>query len=86
VTHPILVDLAQQPTYDRFRINHYATQSFEFFLRTKQNMGAADHDPNFIRPATWFHEYDRNEADDGVSYNFLVRLKLKVRELQSVLA
>lgn len=86
VTHPILVDPAQQPTYDRFRINHYATQSFEFFVKTKQNMGAADNNPNFIRPTAWFHEYDRNEADDGVSYNFLVRLKLKVRELQSVLA
>ena len=86
VTHPLLLDPVQQPSYERFRINHYATQSWEFFVKTKQNMGAADANPNLIRPASWFHEYDRNEADDGVSYNFLIRLKLKVRELHAAIA
>jgi hypothetical protein len=56
-------------------------QSFEFFRHTKQNIGAADGNPHLIRPDSWFHEYDRNEEDDGQSYQFLVRLQLKVQEL-----
>lgn len=86
VTQPVLADPAQQPTYDRFRINHYTTQSFEYFVKTKQNSGAPDCNPHLIRPTSWFHEYDRNDDDDGISYNFLIRLKLKVRELQAALA
>jgi hypothetical protein len=69
------------PCFDALRINHYAVQSFDFFRRTKQNIGAADGNPQLIRPDGWFHEYDRNEEDDGQSYQFLVRLKLKTQEL-----
>ena len=86
VTHPQLLDPAVQPTYEKFRINHYAVQSFEFFKTTKQNMGAADCNPHLVRPTTWYHEYDRNECDDGLSYNFLIRMKLKMQELEAVLA
>jgi hypothetical protein len=86
ITHPQLLDPAVQPTWDRFRINHYVTQSHGFFVDTKQHMGAADLNPHMVRPTSWFHEHDRNEMDDGVSYGFLIRLKLKVRELQAVLA
>lgn len=85
ITQPRLRDPGQQPTYDRLRINHYVTQSHEFFVKTKQHMGAADHSPHFVRPTAWFHEHDRNEMDDGVSYGFLIRLKLKVQELKAVL-
>lgn len=69
------------PSYDYFRINHYAVQSFEFFKNTKQKIGAADSDPNLVRPDDWYFDYDRNECDDGVSYGFLTKLKLKVAEL-----
>lgn len=86
ITHPHLQDPARQPSWDRLRINHYAVQSHEFFVKTKQRMGAADADPHLVRPTSWFHEHDRNEMDDGVSYGFLIRLKLKVQELQAVLA
>lgn len=75
-----------EPSYDKLRINHYAVQSHDFFRRTKQNMGAADGDSRLVRPDSWFFEYDRNEADDGQSYRFLVPLKLKVQELQEVIA
>ncbi len=74
------------PDYDCLRLNHYVVQSFDFFRHTKQFIGAADGNPNLIRPTSWFHEYDRNEVDDGSSYQYLVRLKLKVQELQSVIA
>jgi len=86
ITHPQLQEPDRLPTWDRFRINHYVTQSHEFFTETKQNMGAADLGHHLVRPTAWFHEHDRNEMDDGVSYGFLIRLKLKVRELQAVLA
>ena len=69
------------PSYDYFRINHYAVQSFEFFKQKKQNIGAPDSDPNLVRPDSWYFDYDRNECDDGVSYGFLTKLKLKVAEL-----
>jgi hypothetical protein len=72
-------------TYEVLRINHYAVQSFDFFRRTKQNIGAADGNPNLIRPDTWFHELDRNDEDDGQSYQFLARLKLKTLELLDTL-
>lgn len=76
----------QEPVYEHFRINHFAVQSYEFFRQTKQRMGAADGNSLLVRPDAWFHEYDRNEVDDGQSYQFLVRLKLKVQELNDALA
>ena len=72
------------PTRDIFRLNHYATQSWEFFKKTKQRMGFADLDPNAVRPDAWFFERDRNECDDGLMRNFLIPLKLKVQELQAI--
>lgn len=73
------------PSFEALRINHYAVQSFDFFRQTKRRMGAADGNPNLMRPETWFHEFDRNEEDDGQSYQFLVRLKLKTQELLDTL-
>jgi hypothetical protein len=73
------------PTYGQFRINHYAGQSWSYFKTTKQNSGGADVGPSYFRPDAWFHDVDRNECDDGVSYNFLIRLKLKVAELEAFL-
>lgn len=84
VHHGWMKDL--EPSYDLFRINHYAVQSHEFFRKTKQNMGAADGNAKLVRPDSWYHEYDRNECDDGTAWNFLVRLKLKVRELQAAIS
>ena len=86
IAGPVLREPHAPPTYDALRINHYVTQHWEFFKNTKQNMGAADVSPLMVRPDAWFHHHDRNECDDGASYRFLVRLKLKVRELQDVLA
>jgi hypothetical protein len=73
------------PTYEHFRINHYLCQSWDFFKKYKQNSGAPDVNPLMVRPDSWFHRVDRNECDDGISYNFLLRLKLKVTELEAVL-
>ena len=71
-----------QPSYEAFRINHYATQSYGYYMQQKIPMGLADRDVFLERPESYFFNQDRNECCDGMSYNFLVRLKLKVRELQ----
>jgi len=72
-----------EPSTQRLRINHYITQSWQFFTQTKQGIGMpCDAAPTHIRPTSWFSLHDRNELDDGRSWNFLVPLKLKVRELQ----
>lgn len=74
-----------EPSYDVLRINHYACQSWEFFKKQKQHSGAPDVNPLLVRPDGWFLAHDRNECDDGTSYNFLLRLKLKVMELEAFL-
>lgn len=73
------------PSYTRFRINHYVVQSFDFYRFHKRNMGAADGSNHYVRPPYWFFFHDRNECDDGVSYNYLISLKLKVLELENAL-
>lgn len=63
------------PSFDQFRINHYATQSYEFFKTFKQNSGAADGNPHLIRPQSWWDEYDRNEVYDRSIEPFFPVLK-----------
>jgi hypothetical protein len=74
-----------EPSYDAFRINHYVTQSYAYFKNVKQGLGVADNEVHVVKPDSYFFKHDRNECDDGVSYNFLVPLKLKVMELQEAL-
>jgi hypothetical protein len=81
ITHGLMSEL--EPSYEFFRINHYVTQSYGYFKNTKQNSGQADLPTNSLRPDDWFFTHDRNECDDGVSYNFLIRLKIKVMELRN---
>ena len=75
-----------EPSHQHLRLNHYAVQSFDFFRKVKQSIGAADGNPQLVRPESWFYEFDRNECDDGASYRFLVPVKLKCQELQDVIA
>ena len=86
IAGPMLEDPAQQPSYRHFRINHYVTQSQDYFRRSKQAMGAADRGPGVVRPDHWFSGHDRNECDDGVAARFLPALRAKVREMELVLA
>ncbi len=64
-----------QPTYDVFRINHYVTQSLEYFKKTKQGIGAADLPAGAQRSDEWFTRHDRNEEQDGMALNFLQKTK-----------
>ena len=73
ITEGLMMDY--RPTYDVFRINHYVTQSFEYFKKTKQNIGAADLPAGAQRSDEWFTRHDRNEEDDGMSRRFLEKTK-----------
>ena len=74
-----------EPTYQALRINHYPIQSYQYFIGSKQTMGAADGDPHLTRSVDWYMEYDRNECDDGISYNFLIPVKLKMQEIYAAI-
>jgi hypothetical protein len=86
LSQPSLSDPALLPSYERFRINHYVTQSYHYFKQVKQHIGAIDRRPGIVRPDHWFVGHDRNECDDGVSLRYLEALKLKVSELREALA
>lgn len=74
-----------EPSFEHFRINHYVTQSYDFYRHKKRHMGAADVDASKERDAAWFKGCDRNECDDGIRYQFLLKLKLKIEEINGIL-
>lgn len=50
-----------EPSYELLKINHYACQSRDYFVKFKQKSGAADGNKNLIRPNEWWDEFNRNE-------------------------
>jgi hypothetical protein len=66
-----------EPTYDLIRINHYVTQSLEYFRGFKQTSGAADVNPHYVRPNSWWEKHDRNDVFD----ESLIHLTSKVAEV-----
>jgi hypothetical protein len=72
-------------SHNLLRINHYMTQSYDFYHDQKRLSGAADWNNEYIRDESWWEEHDRNEEDDGVRYAFLLKLKLKVAEMEAFL-
>ena len=57
-------DLSHSPTWEHLCINHYVTQSRQFYDEVKRASGAADAGPNVMRPESWWDEHDRNEECD----------------------
>ena len=70
-----------QPTYKQLRINHYACQSHEFFIKFKKFSGAADVNANHIRQDSWWDEYNKNDEHD---INILRYIPLVKNTLQSI--
>ena len=64
-----------EPCYERLRINHYVTQSREYFLEFKQNSGSADMSPSTIRTEDWWNSHDRNEIRDDSLERFMPDLQ-----------
>jgi hypothetical protein len=52
------------PSYGKLRINHYVTQSRQFFVEHKQRSGAADAGAAYVRPDSWWDRHDRNDEFD----------------------
>ncbi len=70
-----------EPSCASLRVNRYL-QGYDHFCGRNNIVSDADNavvDGRYAR-------FDRNELDDGVMYHYLLPLKLKVRELRSVLA
>jgi hypothetical protein len=84
VTHGLMLN--REPCYDALRINHYVTQSWQYFTEFKQHSGAADVSPDVVRPDAWFKSHDRNECDDGVRWRFLLAVKRQLQEMERTLA
>ncbi len=50
-------------------INHYATQSLEYWLKVKQHQGSADQWGHERRTWQWFRDYDQNAVwDQGLDF------------------
>lgn len=62
-----------ESTYEKFRINHYATQSRSFFLNFKSKVTPPDGAP--IRDESFWEEHNRNEVCDNSMDKFIEPLK-----------
>jgi len=74
-------DPAHVPSWDYFCINHYSTQSRQFYEKIKRASGAADSGPGLIREESWWEEYNRNEILDNSLAVFQERLAQNVRDI-----
>jgi hypothetical protein len=63
------------PVYEKIRINHYAVQSYNFFINFKKNSGAADAGSEVIRQESWWQIYDRNEEIDTTILRYQAAVK-----------
>jgi hypothetical protein len=70
------------PSWDQLRINHYVTQSREYFTGFKQRSGAADMmgGRDHVRPESWWTDHDRNEVHDTSMERFYGELKSLIRD------
>ena len=69
------------PSFGQFRINHYVTQSRQFFKQFKQTSGAADAGAAYVRPDSWWDKHDRNDEVDDSMQPWLPRLKAEMARL-----
>lgn len=75
-----------EPSYNFFRINHYAIQSREYYFTVKHHQDAADLPAGTRRSDAFFDAHDRNEECDGVSELLLPALRCKHSELMAYLS
>ncbi len=62
-----------EPTYEKFRINHYVTQSRSFFLNFKCKVDPPDGAP--IRDESYWEEHNKNEVLDNSMDKFVEPLR-----------
>jgi hypothetical protein len=69
-----------EPTYNKFRINHYVTQSRSFFDDWKKFNGGADGSSPF-KDESWWEEHDKNDVLDDSMLRFIQPLKVMLETL-----
>lgn len=69
------------PSYDQFRINHYVTQSRQFFRQCKQRSGAADAGAAYVRPDSWWDKHDHNDELDHSVEGWTAPLRAEMARL-----
>jgi len=67
--------VAYEPTYGKFRINHYVAQSRSYYLNWKRNSGNAAGERLLIREEDWWTDADRNDVLDNSMDKFIGPLK-----------
>jgi hypothetical protein len=71
-----------QPSYEKFRINHYVCQSYQYFKNSKQTSGAADAGSAYIRPDDWWGRHDINDQYDDSLEHLYARLEGEVAKFK----
>lgn len=66
------------PCYEKLKINHYVTQSYQYFIDFKKFSGAADSNAKMVRSDDWWKYHDRNEIYDTSLEHILPILKNKL--------
>lgn len=68
-------------SYTQFRINHYVTQSLQYFRQFKQTSGAADAGAAYVRPDSWWSKHDRNNEFDVSLEHLFAPLRQEMRRV-----
>jgi len=71
-----------EPSYTRFRINHYVTQSRQFFKQFKQTSGAADAGAGYVRPDSWWTKHDHNDELDSSLLHLVEPLRREMARVE----
>lgn len=72
------------PSTTRFRINHYVTQSRQFFKEFKQTSGAADAGAAYVRPDSWWDKHDLNDELDESVAHWIAPLRAEMAQISGL--
>lgn len=72
------------PSYEKFRLNHYCCQSYEFFTKFKKESGHADAGAYSLRSDDWWVTHDRNEDLDESLCRYFDELEKTVKWLKDI--
>ena len=75
-----------EPSYTRFRINHYVCQSYQYFKQSKQASGAADAGAAYVRPDSWWTRHDLNDEFDSSLVHLYDALEKEVAQVDTASA
>jgi hypothetical protein len=75
-----------EPSYTKFRINHYVCQSYQYFKQSKQASGAADAGAAYVRPDSWWTRHDLNDEFDTSLVHLYDALEQEVAQVDKASA